>query len=268
MIVRNDLPGQRNDLPGSHNHLPGQGKALPRLAVAFDAPSIEPLEPLLDELHGLPVLAKVGLSLYTAVGPTVVHHMHLSGFEVFLDMKLHDIPRQVALAVLAAVRLDVAVLTVHAAGGRAMLEAAVEAAAGRTRVVGVSVLTSLDEADMRELGMAGSVAETVARRLELCASAGLHGVVLSAQELHLAAALPPGFLRIVPGIRSGEIVNHQAGLPDDQRRVATATEAVLAGASMLVVGRPIAASPHPRATAEALLAEIANADRVRSQRIM
>lgn len=252
MIVAKDFPVLRNELP--------------RLAIAFDAPSIEPLEPLLDELHGLPVLAKVGLSLYTAVGPSVVHHMHLCGFEVFLDLKLHDIPRQVALAVHAAVRLNVAVLTVHAAGGRAMLEAAVEAAAGRTRVVGVSVLTSLDEADMRELGMAGSVADTVARRLELCASAGLQGVVLSARELHLAAALPAGLLRVVPGIRPGTNSNEKAKEPDDQRRVATATEAILAGASMLVVGRPIAASPQPRATAEALLAEIAIAERARSQR--
>ena len=91
-------------------------KSLPRLAIALDAPSLEPLEPILDALHGLPVLAKVGLSLFTAVGPSVVHHMRLAGFEVFLDLKLHDIPHQVGLAVAAAARLDVAMLTVHTAG--------------------------------------------------------------------------------------------------------------------------------------------------------
>lgn len=234
-------------------------KPLPRLAIALDAPSIEPLEPLLDELHGLPVLVKVGLALFTAVGPSVVHHMHLAGFEVFLDLKLHDIPHQVALAVQAAVKLDVAMLTVHASGGRAMLEAAAEAAGQRTRLVAVSVLTSLSDEDLAEIGEPDGVQETVQRRLRLCESVGLHGAVLSPWELPLAPGTPESFLRVVPGIRTGP-----AG--DDQRRVASARQAILDGASMLVIGRPIASSPNPRAAAEAVLDEIAqaHADRANS----
>ena len=222
---------------------------LPRLAIALDAPSLEPLESILDALHGLPVLAKVGLSLFTAVGPSAVHHMHLAGFEVFLDLKLHDIPHQVGLAVTAAARLDVAMLTVHTGGGRAMLEAAVAAAQGKTRVIGVSVLTSLSDADLRETGAGQGVADTVARRLELARSAGLDGVVLSPQELHLAPGSPETFLRIVPGIRA------VAGT-DDQQRVASAYDAVRGGASLIVVGRPIVAAADPRAAALAILAEI------------
>jgi orotidine-5'-phosphate decarboxylase len=232
-------------------------KPLPRLAIALDAPSIEPLEPLLDDLHGLPILVKVGLALFTAVGPSVVHHMHLAGFEVFLDLKLHDIPHQVGMAVQAAVKLDVAMLTVHAGGGRAMLEAAAEAAGTRTRLVAVSVLTSLTDGDLVELGMPYGVEETVARRLRLCESVGLHGAVLSPHELHLAPGTPDSFLRVVPGIRT------EAGT-DDQQRVATARQAVLNGASMLVIGRPVTRSAQPRAMAEALLDEIARAAEDRS----
>ena len=224
-------------------------KSLPRLAIALDAPSLEPLEPILDALHGLPVLAKVGLSLFTAVGPSVVHHMRLAGFEVFLDLKLHDIPHQVGLAVAAAARLDVAMLTVHTAGGRAMLEAAVEAAQGRTRIIGVSVLTSLTDADLAETGAGHGVEATVQRRLHLAKTTGLSGAVMSPLELQLAPGTPEQFLRVVPGIRA------VAG-GDDQQRVASAYDAVRAGASILVVGRPIVSAADPRAAALAVLADI------------
>ena len=156
-------------------------RPLPRLAIAFDGLSVEPLEPILDQLHGLPVLAKVGLSLYTAVGPSIVHHMRMAGFDVFLDLKFHDIPHQVGLAVAAAAKLDVALLTVHAAGGRAMLEAAAESARGRTRVVAVSVLTSLNAADLTQTGIDADVPTTVAKRLHLAHDCGLAGAVLSPQ---------------------------------------------------------------------------------------
>ncbi|MSP91784.1 MAG: orotidine-5'-phosphate decarboxylase [Myxococcales bacterium] len=233
----------------------GFGPALPRLAIALDAPALEPLEPVLDALHGLPILVKVGLSLFTAVGPSVVHHMRLAGFEVFLDLKLHDIPHQVGLAVDSIARLDVALVTVHAAGGRAMLDAALRAARGRTRVVGVTVLTSLERDDLAADGYDGPVASLVARRLELCARAGLDGAVLSALELPLAAHLPAAFVRVVPGIRSAG--DRQGN--DDQARIATAAHAAAAGADLLVVGRPVTRSPDPRAAASALLAEIAQA---------
>lgn len=227
-------------------------RPLPRLAIAFDGVSVEPLEPILDQLHGLPILAKVGLSLFTAVGPSIVHHMQLAGFQVFLDLKFHDIPHQVKLAVAAAARLDVALLTVHAAGGRAMLEAAAEAGHGKTRVIAVSVLTSLGAADLAAVGIAGDLADTVARRVQLAHSCGLAGAVLSPHELHLTRDYPTTFVRVVPGIRSAQVVRG-----DDQTRTATAGEAAAAGATVLVVGRPVLAAADPRAAAEKLLAEIA-----------
>ncbi len=223
---------------------------LPRLAIAFDGLSVEPLESILDELHGLPVLAKVGLSLYTAVGPSIVHHMRMAGFEVFLDLKFHDIPHQVGLAVAAAVKLDVAMLTVHAAGGRAMLEAAAQSAGGKTRVVAVSLLTSLSPDDLPQIGIDGDVQTTVAKRLELVRQCGLAGAVMSPHELHLTREFPPAFIRVVPGIRA------TAG-GDDQARTATAREAAAAGATVLVVGRPVLSAANPRAAAEQILAEIA-----------
>ncbi len=223
---------------------------LPRLAIALDGTSVEPLEPILDQLHGLPVLAKVGLSLYTAVGPSIVHHMRMAGFEVFLDLKFHDIPHQVGLAVAAAAKLDVALLTVHAAGGRAMLEAAAESARGRTRVVAVSVLTSLSPADLPQIGIDGDLQSTVAKRLQLARDCGLAGAVMSPHELHLTRDFPTSFVRVVPGIRA------TAG-GDDQARTATAREAAAAGATVLVVGRPILSAADPRAAAEQILAEIA-----------
>ncbi len=223
---------------------------LPRLAIAFDGLSVEPLESILDELHGLPVLAKVGLSLYTAVGPSIVHHMRMAGFEVFLDLKFHDIPHQVGLAVAAAVKLDVAMLTVHAAGGRAMLEAAAQSAGGKTRVVAVSLLTSLSADDLPQIGIDGDVQTTVAKRLELVRQCGLAGAVMSPHELHLTREFAPAFIRVVPGIRA------TAG-GDDQARTATAREAAAAGATVLVVGRPVLSAANPRAAAEQILAEIA-----------
>ena len=225
-------------------------RPLPRLAIAFDGVSVEPLEPILDQLHGLPILAKVGLSLYTAVGPSIVHHMRMAGFDVFLDLKFHDIPHQVKLAVAAAAKLDVALLTVHAAGGRAMLEAAAQAGHGKTRVVAVSVLTSLGAADLLEIGIDGDLAATVAKRVQLAHDCGLAGAVMSPQELHLVRDYPASFVRVVPGIRA------TAG-GDDQTRTATAREAAAAGATVLVVGRPVLSAQDPRAAAEKLLAEIA-----------
>ncbi len=231
---------------------PAAPAALPRLAVALDGPSLEPLEPLIDALHGLPVLAKVGLSLFTAVGPAVVHHLRSAGFEVFLDLKLCDIPHQVAMAVESAARLGVALLTVHASGGQAMLQAAQQAARGRVGVLGVTVLTSLTDQDLRATGHSGDLAAVVAQRLQLVHACGLLGAVLSAQELALAAALPPSFLRVTPGIRL-------APGTDDQQRTATAAQAVRAGANLLVVGRPILHAPDPRQAALELLEQIEQA---------
>lgn len=236
-------------LAGIADLTPATPPALPRLAVALDGPSLEPLEPILDALHGLPVLVKVGLSLFTAVGPAVVHHLRSAGFEVFLDLKLCDIPHQVGMAVESAARLGVSLLTVHASGGRAMLEAAQQASRGRVGVLGVTVLTSLTEQDLRDTGHSGSLHSVVAQRLRLVHACGLAGAVLSPQELALAGGLPQPFLRVTPGIRL-------APYADDQQRTATAAQALRDGAQLLVVGRPILQAPDPRQAALELLEQI------------
>ncbi len=229
---------------------------LPRLAVAFDGAALEPLEAIIDALDGLPVLAKVGLSLFCAVGPAIVHHFHQARLPVFLDLKLHDIPHQVGMAVRAVAKLDVALLTVHASGGRAMLQAAAEAAHGRTRLLAVSVLTSLDQADLDQTGHSADLANVVAQRCQLAQACGLAGAVLSPRELAWVAHLPTGFLRVTPGIRL-----HAGG--DDQMRTATAHEAIGAGSDILVVGRPILAAADPRAAAIAHLRAIDEATTAR-----
>lgn len=249
----------RADLtPALPSRLP---QALPGLAVALDAPSLEPLEPILDALHGMPVLIKVGLSLFTAVGPAVVHHLRSAGFEVFLDLKLCDIPHQVAIAVESAARLGVALLTVHACGGREMLLAAQQAAQGRVGVLGVTVLTSLTDRDLHETGHRLDMAAVVAQRLELVHACGLAGAVLSPHELALAAYLPPTFLRVTPGIRLAAGIRGGQGTSlahgtDDQQRTATAARALRDGADLLVVGRPILHAPDPRQAVLELLEQI------------
>jgi len=229
---------------------------LPKLAIALDGASVEPFEPLLDALHGLPILIKVGVSLFTAVGPSVVHHMRLAGFEVFLDLKLHDIPHQIGLAVQVVNKLDVALLTVHAAGGLPMLQAAAQAR-GRTRVVAVTVLTSLDQEVLAQTGVSDSLQHLVEQRLMLIERAGLDGAVLSPQELPLLRGRNQAMLAVVPGIR-------QVAGGDDQRRTATAYEAARAGADLLVVGRPIASAREPRAAALEILADIERGQRDRA----
>lgn len=236
-------------LAGTADLTPATQPALPRLAVALDGPSLEPLEPILDALHGLPVLVKVGLSLFTAVGPAVVHHLRSAGFEVFLDLKLCDIPHQVGMAVESAARLGVSLVTVHASGGRAMLEAAQQASRGRVGVLGVTVLTSLTPQDLRETGHSGELQTVVAQRLRLVHACGLFGAVLSPQELGLAQELPQTFLRVTPGIRLTPGA-------DDQQRTATAVQALRGGAQLLVVGRPILHAPDPRQAALELLEQI------------
>jgi orotidine-5'-phosphate decarboxylase len=188
--------------------------------------------------------------------------MELAGFRVFLDLKLHDIPHQVALAVAAVAKLRVEIVTVHATGGAAMLQAAVAAAKKRTRVVGVTLLTSLDERDLVADGIGDGPGAVVARRLALCAAAGLDGVVLSGHELVHARDLPAAMLRIVPGVRptAQELGDdHAAPASDDQRRTVPVHDAIAAGADLIVIGRPIAQAADPRKAAQSVLAAIAAA---------
>jgi orotidine-5'-phosphate decarboxylase len=193
---------------------------------------------------------KLGLEFYSANGPDGVREMAALGLPIFLDLKLHDIPNTVAKAVQALHPLQPAILTVHAAGGRAMMEDAKAAAASGTKVVGVSVLTSLDENDLAATGVDGDTHAQVMRLTALAREAGLDGVVCAGAEVAAAKkAWPDGFF-VVPGLRPAE---GQAG---DQKRVMTPRKALDAGASILVVGRPITQAADPDQAARAIAATL------------
>ena len=209
--------------------------------VAIDTPSLERAKGLAGQLGGLAGGVKLGLEFFSANGPAGVVSILEHGLPVFLDLKLHDIPNTVAKAVEALRPLEPAVLTVHAAGGRAMLEAAKSAAAPGTKVVAVTVLTSLDAVDLAESGVIGSPTEQVQRLSELARDSGLDGIVCSGAEVAAAkAAWPDGFF-VVPGVRP------KGSATADQKRVVTPREAVDSGASILVIGRPVTAADDPAA---------------------
>ena len=192
---------------------------------------------------------KIGKELFVSAGPDIVQRVRDTGAEVFLDLKFHDIPNTVAKAVASAARLDVQLLTVHASGGTAMLRAA-QKASGQNGplVLGVTVLTSMDESDLAELGISKSPADQVRHLAKLATAAGLRGLVCSPMEIApLREILPAEIQLVTPGIRPAGV---DAG---DQKRVLTPSEALAAGANRLVIGRPIYAAENPRAAAEAIL---------------
>jgi orotidine-5'-phosphate decarboxylase len=220
-----------------------------RLIVALDVDTLAAAEALADRVAGVAGWLKVGLELFIAAGPAGVRALARRA-PIMLDLKLHDIPETVARATARAAELEVALLTVHVAGGRKMLEAAVRAR-GPVKLLGVTVLTSLDDADLAEVGTGPSVAAVVARRAALAAAAGLDGVVASPGEAAaLRAALPAGRLIVTPGVRPA------GAAAGDQKRVATPAAAIAAGADLVVVGRPIRDAADPRAAAAAILAEL------------
>src|SRR5262245_57178875 len=253
-----------------------------RLWVALDVETLKEADGLLERLAAasLPenIGAKIGSQLFTAAGPAAVEAVLKRGLAVFLDLKFHDIPNTVAGAVREATRMGVAMLNVHAAGGVAMMRAAAESATkaakdlGVTRPVciGVTVLTSLDRRGLDEIGVAGNVEANVLRLADRARDAGLEGCVASPQEIGLLRrALGPTWLIVTPGIRPGtegalpprsSNLGGHVGAPqtvDDQKRIATPTLAIRAGADAIVVGRPITAAPDPHAATVAILAEIA-----------
>ncbi len=228
----------------------------PPVLVALDRPDLESARALARSLVGAVGGLKVGLELFVAEGPAAVRTLAAHDLPIFLDLKLHDIPATVAGAVRAAGRLGVALLTVHAAGGRAMLEAAVEAAASfgarRPRLLAVTVLTSLDAADLAATGVVDAPLDQVVRLARLAYAAGVDGVVCSPPEIAaVRAALGREALIVVPGIRPAGAAS------EDQKRVTTPAEARAAGADLLVIGRPITAAADPRAAALAIAAELA-----------
>ncbi len=226
----------------------------PRIIVALDYAQAGPAVALAGRLDPGRCRLKVGKQLFTAEGPTVVAELQERGFDVFLDLKFHDIPNTVAGACRAAADLGVWMINVHASGGRRMLDAAreaVNAAAHRPLLIAVTVLTSLDAGDLRDTGIAGTAAEQVTRLAVLAHSCDLDGVVCSANELSLlATAVPAGFLKVTPGVRPA------GGEQRDQKRVATPARAIADGAHYLVVGRPVTGAPDPVAALDAMAREI------------
>jgi orotidine-5'-phosphate decarboxylase len=227
----------------------------PRLIVALDYPDAESALALAARLDPRLCRVKVGKELYTAAGPALVARLRERGFEVFLDLKYHDIPHTVAGACRAAAQLGVWMLDVHALGGRAMMEAARDALSGLDappRLVAVTLLTSLGAADLAEVGLAGDPRTAVARLAQLAQACGMDGVVCSAQEAALLRhECGADFLLVAPGIRP----EWQAA--GDQKRVATPRAALAAGVDYLVIGRPITRAPDPLAALHAVQAEIA-----------
>ena len=229
-----------------------------RVTVALDTPdldrALEWAAAVRDHVGGL----KLGLEFLTANGPAGVARVAAIGLPLFLDVKFHDIPNTVAGAIGGACRLGAAIVNVHAAGGAAMLAAAAAAArettSGRPKIIAVTVLTSLDEEDLRATGQHGPVAEQVLRLAALAQACGLDGVVCSPHEISdLRRRFGPDFLLVVPGIRPAWAA---AG---DQKRVMTPAEALAAGADILVVGRAVTQAPDPAAAAQRLVAELADA---------
>ncbi len=207
--------------------------------VAIDTPDLRKAQDLAGQVRRHVGGLKLGLEFFCANGHHGVHEMMKFGLPIFLDLKLHDIPNTVAKAVQALHVLEPAILTVHAAGGRAMLEDAKAAAGSKTKVVAVTVLTSLDDSDLGDIGVGGKAEDQVARLADLARSAGLDGIVCSGEEVALAKkAWSDGYF-VVPGVRPA------GGALGDQKRAVTPREALDRGASILVIGRPISQAEDP-----------------------
>jgi orotidine-5'-phosphate decarboxylase len=207
--------------------------------VALDTPDVHHAASLARQLIGVAGGVKLGLEFFCANGHEGVLRIAEHELPVFLDLKLHDIPNTVGKAVSALAPLDPAILTVHAAGGKAMMTAAKQAAPSHTKVVAVTVLTSLDQDDLASTGISGSPAEQVERLTELAREAGLDGIVCSGAEVALARKQWPEGFFVVPGVRPA------GGDVSDQKRVVTPAEAIDDGASILVIGRPITEANDP-----------------------
>jgi orotidine-5'-phosphate decarboxylase len=227
-----------------------------KIIVALDFPDAASALALAERLDPALCRVKVGKELFTAAGPELVRALVARGFEVFLDLKFHDIPNTVAAACRAASGLGVWMLNVHASGGRRMMMAAQEALADlpkRPLLIAVTVLTSMSAEDLSEVGVADAPADQVLRLARLTQACQLDGVVCSAQEAALLRAdLGPEFRLVTPGIRPA---GAEAG---DQRRVMTPAQALQAGATDLVIGRPVTGAPDPLAALKAIQSDIRN----------
>jgi orotidine-5'-phosphate decarboxylase len=236
--------------------MPAQAKSRSRdrLIVALDVSSATQAQRIVQAIGESASTYKIGKQLFTAEGPQVVRDLVASGRKVFLDLKFHDIPNTVAAAVRSACELGASMLTVHASGGSKMLKAAVEAAAqssAKPMVLAVTVLTSFTDTDLDEIGVPGNVLNQVLRLGSLARNAGCGGLVASAQEAReLRRELGEGFAIVTPGVRP------RGSAAGDQARVVTPADAIAAGATHLVVGRPILEAPDPAKAAADIVAEI------------
>jgi orotidine-5'-phosphate decarboxylase len=230
-----------------------------RLIVALDVPGAD-ANRLISELKDVVGMFKVGSQLFATTGPALVETIVRGGNRVFLDLKFHDIPHQVAGAARAAAELNVSLFTLHASGGTEMMKRAVDAVADvsehkltvRSRVLAVTVLTSIDSTTLAEIGVKDSPSDSVARLAKLAETAGVDGVVSSPNEAAAIRSMTkPEFLIVTPGIRASNSTE-----PDDQKRVATAANALRAGASYIVVGRPITSAAEPARAAQAIIDEL------------
>jgi orotidine-5'-phosphate decarboxylase len=218
--------------------------------VAIDTPDLESAKEMALKVKNHVGGIKLGLEFFSANGRAGVREMAKIGLPIFLDLKLHDIPNTVGKAVQALRPLNPAILTVHAAGGRAMMEDAKAAAPTGTKVVGVTVLTSLDQSDLQAVGYSGDPHEQVMRLAQLSKDAGLDGIVCSGEEVRAVKTVWPKGFFVVPGVRLAN------GAASDQKRVVTPRQALDRGASVLVIGRPITQAKDPDLAARAIEATL------------
>jgi orotidine-5'-phosphate decarboxylase len=233
-----------------------------KLIVALDVDNADRGLELFDALRDTVGMFKVGMQLFTAAGPDMIRRIVSRGGHVFLDLKYHDIPNTVAAAGIEATRLGVSIFNIHAAGGREMMKRTAEAVAGvavrenltRPKVLAVTLLTSVDQETLRQIGIDDGPPSVVSRLALLARESGLDGVVASAQEIKIIRETVPNshFLIVTPGMRSA------GGQSHDQRRFMTAAEAIRAGADYIVVGRPILDADDPVAAARRMVEEIEN----------
>ena len=256
-IPANLRPALVRGTPQTLKHMDPMEDARQRLIVALDVPSAEAAFGLVDRLESTCLWFKVGLELFVAAGPPLVQALVERGCSIFLDLKFNDIPNTVAGAIRSGTALGVRMMTIHANGGPAMLAAAhsaLEGIADPPQLLAVTVLTSMDQAQVAAVGMERSPAAQVELLARMGLDAGINGFVCSPQEVGTLRALAgPEAVLVIPGIRPS------GGEAGDQKRVATPADALRNGASYLVVGRPITQSPEPAAAAEAVLREMATA---------
>ncbi|MCH4812112.1 orotidine-5'-phosphate decarboxylase [Vreelandella neptunia] len=224
------------------------------IIIALDYPSLDAALCMADQLDPARCRVKVGKELFTRSGPAVLEALHGRGFEVFLDLKFHDIPNTVASAVQAAAEQGLWMVNVHASGGRQMMEAAVQRLEQHrltTHLIAVTVLTSMQATDLADVGISAPLAEHVERLAQLAKQSGMHGVVCSAQEsARIKALCGDSFLKVTPGIRPSFSV------ANDQQRIMTPSQAMQAGSTHLVIGRPVTQSEDPMLALQAIEAEL------------